>query len=73
VEALACGTPIVTSDVGAVREVIDRPEAGRIVGREPKAIAAAVNAILADPPAQVAVRKASERSTSGNDRPSSPR
>lgn len=61
VEALACGTPIVISDVGAAREVIDRPEAGRIVGREPKAIAAAVNAILADPPAQAAVRNAAER------------
>lgn len=61
VEALACGTPIVTSDVGAAREVIDRAEAGSVVAREPKAIAAAVKAILADPPAQVAVRAAAER------------
>ena len=56
VEALACGTPIVISDVGGARELLDRPEAGRIVAREPEAIAAAIREILADPPAQEAVR-----------------
>jgi glycosyltransferase involved in cell wall biosynthesis len=61
VEALACGTPVVTCDVGGAREVIDRPEAGALVPPEPKAIASAVNAILADPPEQAAVRKAAER------------
>ena len=61
VEALACGTPLVTSDVGGAREVVDRPEAGRLVARDPVAVAEAVNAILADPPAQAAVRAAAER------------
>jgi teichuronic acid biosynthesis glycosyltransferase TuaC len=61
VEALACGTPVVTSDVGGAREVIDRPAAGRLVAREAGAIAAAVNEILAAPPAQAAVRSAAER------------
>ena len=61
VEALACGTPVVTSDVGGAREVIDRPEAGRLVPREPGAVAEAVNALLADPPAQAAVRATAER------------
>jgi glycosyltransferase involved in cell wall biosynthesis len=61
VEALACGTPVVTCDVGGAREVIDRPEAGALVSPEPDAIANAVNAILADPPAQAAVRMAAER------------
>jgi len=60
VEALACGTPVVTSDVGGAREVVDRSEAGRLVARDAGAVAAAVNAILADPPAQAAVRAAAE-------------
>ena len=61
VESLACGTPVVTSDVGGAREVIDRPEAGRLVPRDPAAIAGAVNEILAHPPDPAAVRKAAER------------
>ena len=61
VESLACGTPIVIPEVGGAREVVDRSESGRIVPREPKAIAEAVNAILADPPAQDEVRKAAAR------------
>jgi teichuronic acid biosynthesis glycosyltransferase TuaC len=61
VEALACGTPVVTSDVGGAREVVDRPEAGRLVPRDPAAVAEAVNLLLADPPAQAAVRAAAER------------
>ncbi|MEA3031746.1 MAG: teichuronic acid biosynthesis glycosyltransferase TuaC [Sphingomonadales bacterium] len=61
VEALACGTPVVTSDVGGAREVIDRPEAGRLVPRDADAIAQAVNALLAAPPDPAAVRAAAER------------
>jgi glycosyltransferase involved in cell wall biosynthesis len=61
VESLACGTPVVTSDVGGAREVIDRPAAGRLVPRDPAAIAAAVNALLADPPAQDSVREGALR------------
>jgi glycosyltransferase involved in cell wall biosynthesis len=61
VEALACGTPVVVTETGAAREVVDRPEAGRVVPRDPAAIAAAVRDILADPPRQDEVRKAAER------------
>jgi teichuronic acid biosynthesis glycosyltransferase TuaC len=61
VEALASGTPVVTSDVGGAREVIDRPEAGALVPPEPEAIAAAVRAILADPPEPAAVRAAADK------------
>ena len=60
VESLACGTPVVTCDVGGARDVIDRPEAGRLVPREPDAIAAAVRELLAEPPDRAAVRKAAE-------------
>ncbi|MEM8695479.1 MAG: glycosyltransferase [Pseudomonadota bacterium] len=56
VEALASGTPIVISNAGGADELIDRPEAGAIVEREPQAIAAAVRKILADPPDRQAVR-----------------
>lgn len=61
VESLACGTPVVTTDVGGAREVIDGPEAGRLVAREPEALAAAVRDILAAPPDQQAVRRAAEK------------
>jgi len=61
VEALACGTPVVIADAGGAREVVDRPEAGRIVAAEPEAMAAAVRAILSGPPAQEAVRAAADR------------
>ena len=55
VEALACGTPIVASDVGGIRELIKTAEAGRIVERNPEAIAAAISELLANPPAPDAV------------------
>lgn len=63
VEALACGTPIVITDVGGARELVDRPEAGRIVAREPEAIAEAISAVLADPPDREAVRQTALRFT----------
>lgn len=61
VESLACGTPVVTSDIGGAREVFDRPEAGRLVPRDPAAIAAAVRDLLATPPDQTEVRGAAEK------------
>ncbi|SEJ37009.1 Glycosyltransferase involved in cell wall bisynthesis [Sphingobium sp. AP50] len=63
VEALACGTPIVISDVGGARELLDRPEAGRIVDRDPEAIADAIRAIQDNPPSQAAVRASALRFT----------
>ena len=63
VEALACGAPIVIADVGGARELVDRPEAGRLVAREPAAIAAGVRAVLAAGYDPDAVRATAERFT----------
>jgi glycosyltransferase involved in cell wall biosynthesis len=60
-EALASGTPIVISDVGGAREVLDRPEGGRIVHFHSGEIASAVRDILARPPDPAAVRATAER------------
>jgi glycosyltransferase involved in cell wall biosynthesis len=55
IEALACGTPIVIADAGGARAVVTSPSAGRIVARDPAAIAAGITGILADPPDPQAV------------------
>jgi glycosyltransferase involved in cell wall biosynthesis len=34
VEAMACGTPVVGTDDGAIPEIVDRPEVGRLFRRE---------------------------------------
>ena len=52
IEALACGTPLVITDVGGAREVVSSPAAGRLVERTPGAIAAGVRELLAHPPDQ---------------------
>lgn len=61
VEALACGCPLVISDAGGAHELLTTPEAGLIVEREPAAIAAAVRALLADPPDRETVAATVER------------
>ena len=60
VEALACGTPVVTSDVGGAREIITCDTAGRLVDRNPKAVAAGINAVLNAPPSRDAVAALTE-------------
>jgi len=61
VESLACGTPLVITSAGGAREVITAPEAGRIVARDPLAIAEGVRALLADPPARDDVAALADR------------
>src|SRR5262249_33433502 len=62
VEALACGTPVVTTDVDGAREAIDRPAAGVLVTeRSPEAFARAIAAVLNDPPSPMAVRDGASR------------
>ncbi|TKD51297.1 glycosyltransferase [Sphingomonas baiyangensis] len=63
VEALACGTPIVITDAGGAAEVIDRPEAGRIVARDAAAFARGIGEMLALAPDRARVREAAARFT----------
>lgn len=49
VEALACGTPVVTTPIPGALELITDPDWGRLVPRDGAAIADAVAAILAAP------------------------
>jgi glycosyltransferase involved in cell wall biosynthesis len=55
VEAMACGTPIVTADIPPAYEAIDHPGNGRIAARDPGAIAEAVRALLSHPPDRAAL------------------
>ncbi len=52
IEALACGCPLVITDVGGAREVVIDAGAGRIVARDMAAIASGVRELLASPPTQ---------------------
>ena len=61
VEALACGTPVVTSDVGGAGELIKKPSAGRLVPRDIDAIGNAVRELLADMPPAAEVAANVER------------
>jgi glycosyltransferase involved in cell wall biosynthesis len=56
VEALASGTPIVIPDAGAAREVVTEPAAGRIVARDPAAVAQGIAAVLSQPVDPAATR-----------------
>ncbi len=46
VEALACGTPLIITDAGGAKELLTAPQAGRIVARDARAIAAGVQDLL---------------------------
>lgn len=55
VEALACGTPVVTTPIPGAQELLTDPAWGRMVERDGNAIAAAVRELLAAPPARAEV------------------
>ena len=63
VEALACGTPIVITGAGGAGEVVTDAAYGRVADRTPQAFAAAIAAVLADPPQPAAVRAGAARFT----------
>ena len=56
IEALACGTPIVITDAGGAREVVDTPAAGVIVARRTEAVRDGIRLVLQNrrPPEEVA-------------------
>ena len=49
VEALACGTPVVASNVGGAPELIRSPDAGRIVESDVVAVVTAIQDLLDNP------------------------
>ena len=56
-EAMACGAPVVATNIGGIPEIITRPEAGVIVPeRTPEALAIGISQILDDPPDRAATR-----------------
>lgn len=61
-EALACGTPVVATNVGSAAEIVREQSAGRLIQhRTPEAINLALRMLLADPPPRAAVRTYAER------------
>jgi glycosyltransferase involved in cell wall biosynthesis len=59
-EALACGTPLVTTAAGEAERAVSTAEAGRIVKADPTDVASAVLDLLRHPPPRQAVRDAAK-------------
>lgn len=61
-ESMACGTPVIASNVWGTPEVVNAPEAGLLMGeRTPASLAASVRALRADYPDHHATRRYAER------------
>lgn len=60
-ESMACGTPVVATEVGGTREIVGEPVAGRIVrDRRPETLARVCRTLLEGRPASDAVRRYAE-------------
>jgi teichuronic acid biosynthesis glycosyltransferase TuaC len=61
-ESMACGTPVIASDIPGTREVVGEPASGRLMrDRNPQAIVEAVRAMFAAPIDRSATRAYAER------------
>ncbi len=61
-EAMACGTPVVATCVGGIPEIVQVPEAGRLIEeRSPQAIVQAVRSLLQSPPDRNMTRRFAEQ------------
>jgi glycosyltransferase involved in cell wall biosynthesis len=61
-ESMACGTPVIATNVGGVPEIVRAPEAGIIMrGRTPEALVDAYHALHSHYPARAAVRRYAEQ------------
>lgn len=61
-EAMACGTPAIATDIWGTPEVVSAPQAGRLMkARTPEALVEAWNDLSANSPASGAVRDYAER------------
>lgn len=60
-ESMACGTPVVATDIWGTPEVVSSPAAGRLMAaRTADALAASLRELLANPPPRAAVRRHAE-------------
>ena len=58
---MACGAPVVATNIGGIPEIITRPEAGLIVPeRTPEALAQGIRHLIANPPDRAATRAHAE-------------
>lgn len=60
-EAMACGTPVVATDLPGIAEAVSVPQAGRLVAApDGAALAAAVESLVAESPPREAIRRHAE-------------
>ena len=63
-EAMACGTPAIATDIGGIPEIITAPVAGRLMRqRSPQCLSATVTELFAEYPERIAVRNYAEEFT----------
>jgi teichuronic acid biosynthesis glycosyltransferase TuaC len=56
-ESMACGTPVVVSEIAGITDIVGTTEVGRIVAEvTPQRLAAAIRDVLATPPPRTAIR-----------------